>query len=155
MSSNKPIAQRFWEKVAKTDSCWEWQSIINAYGYGVFCNGPHGTKRRFMAHRVAYELEYGAYDQTLYVCHKCDNRKCVRPDHLFLGTQTDNMKDCAKKGRVMNQGFLSFAIISPSGERIEGTNLTKFCRDNQLGRPAMFEVVRGERESHKGYTKAP
>lgn len=153
---NRPIAERFWEKVKKSNGCWEWQSIRNAYGYGVFCNGPHGPGRRFMAHRIAYELTYGPFDPALYVCHTCDNHPCVRPDHLFLGTQKENMRDCAAKGRVKNGLWdRPFSVIGPDGSRIDGVNLTRFSRENDLCRVSMFAVVRGTCKNHRGYTKAP
>jgi hypothetical protein len=89
--------KRFWDKVkiAGPNDCWEWQACKNKHGYGeFFFNG-----RRHGAHRVAYQLTYGDFDQNLVCCHKCDNTSCVNPKHLFLGTQQDNVDDMMKKGR--------------------------------------------------------
>lgn len=88
---------RFWSKVIKTedDSCWEWKASFGFRDYGKFKVGPTYVA----AHRVSYYLTYGPFDKNLNVCHKCDNPKCVRPDHLFLGTVADNNYDKILKGR--------------------------------------------------------
>jgi hypothetical protein len=87
--------ERFWAKVKKTDICWTWKGSRNGDGYGhFFFNG-----RVMLAHRVVWTMANGAIPDGLQVLHKCDNPPCVRPDHLFLGTQLDNLADMEKKGR--------------------------------------------------------
>jgi hypothetical protein len=90
---------RFWAKVRKTDECWFWMGACYPCGYGEF-HLP--TKETVAAHRVAYQLLVGPIPVGMVLCHHCDERRCVRPDHLFVGTQRDNMRDMATKGR---QGF--------------------------------------------------
>lgn len=89
--------KRFFDKVEKTDYCWIWTGGGRGQGYGAL-----KFKGKIVdAHRVSYELHYGEIPKGMFVCHTCDNRKCVNPDHLFLGTQKDNMRDCKNKGRLV------------------------------------------------------
>lgn len=87
---------RFWAKVRKGDDCWEWTGRPYSTGYGMAWVG----NRRILAHRYAYQAEVGPIPDGLFVCHRCDNRLCVRPDHLFLGTLQDNHADMVAKGRI-------------------------------------------------------
>lgn len=90
---------RFWIKVKQTSRCWEWTAAINKYGYGVF-----RLKGESLAHRISYQIFHGCLKEGIQVLHKCDNPKCVNPDHLFTGTHQDNMDDKSKKGRSRHFG---------------------------------------------------
>ena len=89
---------RFWSKVnitANPDKCWEWNRLKNIGGYGSFyLNG-----KMFVAHRISYFFHTKIDPANLCVLHKCDNPRCVNPNHLFLGTDADNVKDMIEKGR--------------------------------------------------------
>lgn len=102
MSRRAPIADRFWAKVEKTKGCWEWTGSTNNHGYGrLFWASPRTTRA---AHRISWELCNGPIPDGMHVCHHCDNRKCVRPDHLFLGDDAANMLDARLKGRLRKVG---------------------------------------------------
>jgi hypothetical protein len=108
--------ERFWAKVDKTEGCWEWTGCLNGDGYG-----NYRLKNRLMfSHRYSYIIHHPLTidlleHREIYVLHKCDNPKCVNPSHLFLGSQSDNMRDMTAKGRG----------IQMNGERHHKTTLTE------------------------------
>jgi hypothetical protein len=97
-----PIEVRFWSKVTLSEGCWEWAAACDGAGYGSIGIDTGGTWKDWKivkTHRWMWEFIHGPIPGDLFVLHKCDNRKCVRPDHLFLGTHLDNSNDKIAKGR--------------------------------------------------------
>jgi hypothetical protein len=89
--------ERFLDKVvhAKDSECWEWMAALNNMGYSVFVF----ERKVRLAHRLSYRWAKGDFPDHLYIRHRCDNPKCCNPRHLEPGTQLDNMRDCAERGR--------------------------------------------------------
>lgn len=101
-SSNSQVIQaeliesiRFWGKVQITPGCWLWTAGKRSTGYGTFSRG----RKPELAHRASWVYYNGPVPCGLFVCHRCDVRECVNPDHLFLGTARDNVRDMFSKGR--------------------------------------------------------
>jgi hypothetical protein len=97
LSLDEKTLRRFWKNVSKSDPCWNWTGNKYKDGYGQFSIGY----KKYRAHRLSYELHIGDVPEGIYVLHTCDNRVCINPLHLFLGTASDNSRDAFKKGRLI------------------------------------------------------
>ncbi len=93
--------EHFWARVDRTDddTCWLWTGPSLPSGYGLIFWRNGGVRFQGYSHRVSWEIARGPIPDGLFVCHACDNTKCVNPKHLFLGTHQDNMHDMVAKGR--------------------------------------------------------
>lgn len=97
------LERRFMSYVTPNGECAEWTGGKAGKGYGVFfIVKRQGKGIQAYAHRVSWVLNFGPIPQGMEICHRCDNPACVRPSHLFLGTRSDNMRDCVSKGRLRN-----------------------------------------------------
>ena len=130
---SKPSEERFWKFVKKTETgCWNWLGHRDEKGYGTFFSGNKDVR----AHRFSYELHNGKIEGGLWCLHKCDNPPCVRPSHLFLGTNQDNVDDCHKKGREK--------------KRVERIDLS--CKNcGKYFQKRLSEVIGGSRPSKHGF----
>lgn len=125
----RSVADRFWEKVADRpeDDCWVWGGHFDGKGYGQLRIGSrtNGTRRGARAHRLSWEVNCGPVPDGQQVLHKCDNRKCVNPKHLFLGTHLDNMVDMARKGRNIQKLSVEQVIEIREQKGLRGREVAK------------------------------
>jgi hypothetical protein len=144
------IKDRFWSKVkiGALNECWLWTAkarIGNTArfdGYGSILGIVNGKKRPCYSHRIAWELTFGAIPDGLCVLHACDVSLCCNPNHLFLGTQTDNMHDCHRKGRMRPRGHACPAPLDAVFERVPSVQL-EVRGDLHVGQSAVVDHVRG------------
>jgi len=141
--------------IDKTTNCWNWNRAIDSSGYGAvkYCGKKHNV------HRLVWMLLHDNLEKGICVCHKCDNRKCINPDHLFIGTQSDNMKDCVNKGRYFSNVIRgeknSWSKLS-SKQVIEIRQLKEskkisnkeIAKQYKVGYTAISKIIRGENWKH-------
>jgi len=132
------LEERFWRKVQKTehDLCWIWSGSKNKKGYGRLGSG--GKKQKYyLAHRVSYTINKGEIPEGLYVLHSCDNPSCVNPNHLRVGTGSENIKEAYDKGRKQNP--ILFGEDNPKSKLT--IDQVKFIKSNpQLGHKTIADM---------------
>src|SRR3990167_1518775 len=132
------LIDRFWEKVDRSGGCWLWTGAPREGNiYGQFMTRKGQFER---AHRVPFMLTKGEIPHDMQVLHACDNRRCVNPDHLFLGTQADNMRDMISKGRAARGDALNHT--PQVGSLNHGSKLSE-----QIVREFKTRLAKGERRS--------
>lgn len=147
--------ERFWSKIkfGKPDECWEWQRCLNAWGYGEFGfeKIKSGKMKLVLAHRLAYTLVIGKFDEKLKCLHRCDNPCCCNVNHLFIGTDQDNSDDMMAKGRnkkVFMKGSLhGMAILNEEQVKLIKMRLAIGEEEKEIGK--IFGVSGGQISSIK------
>lgn len=122
--------KRFWDKVDKTKDCWNWTGCLRGYtGYGCI----KIDKKVYDCHRVSYALTYGKIPEGKLVLHKCDNRRCVNPKHLYIGTHKDNVRDSIERGHhhFPDWRASNMSPNKPRGEKV-GSSKLKECDVKQI-----------------------
>lgn len=143
--STDPL-RRFWAKVLKTDRCWLWTAGVSGPGYGSF--------GRETTHRYSWQLHYGPIPDGLGVLHRCDEKLCVRPDHLFLGTFAENMADKLSKGRqakgerVAGHKLTSDQVIEMRRAHADGVRQADLARRYGIRSSSVSQIVHGKRWKH-------
>lgn len=152
---------RFWAKVDKAggSACWLWRASVCKDGYGkhaITAPAGHTPKQRhFRAPRLSWEMANGIAPAELVVCHKCDTPACVRPDHLFLGTQAENRRDCAAKGRTARgegagnarldeQSVIEIKLLAEAGKLDIGQMMQKYG----MSKSAIWLIASGRNWRH-------
>jgi hypothetical protein len=152
--SEKRIAW-FWSKVEKGPGCWIWTGARKKYGYGqVGYKKADGKMTTTQAHRVSYALTYGDPGD-LFVLHHCDNPPCVRPDHLFVGTHTDNMLDCAQKERRTHTKLTNKKVAEARKLAAKGENLYKIAESLEASPEQLVLAIRGGTWKHVEVAPVP
>lgn len=136
----RPLSDRFWAKVAHGEECWEWQGYLAPNGYGRFSIREGEIK---LAHRMAWELINGPVPGDLCCLHRCDNRRCVRPDHLFLGTRVDNLEDMHAKGRNRQPRGSGHKFAKLTEEAVRNIRQRLAAGDGAVALAEEYGVTRG------------
>lgn len=131
--------ERFWGKVTKTESCWLWTAALDGKGYGRFWDGEHIVA----SHRYSWILVNGKIPDGMNICHHCDVPVCIRPTHLFMGTQKQNIHDMIAKGR--DRGRWPIGAAQSGGQATVLLNLlrTHCVNGHEMSNTNTYQPSRG------------
>lgn len=145
-SRNGPIygVENFWDQVDKNgpSGCWTWLGARTGAGYGslMIC------KVKYSAHRLSYELTFGPIPEGENVLHSCDNKACVNPAHLFLGSQTDNIHDAIQKGRVIGVPLSDQDVIDiRERHTFNGESVRSLSKEYGSSMTHLWRIIRFEK----------
>lgn len=147
------LIERFHEKwQLNGQGCWIWTASTAGKGYGQI--KKPGSREQIYAHRLSYLIHYGEIPDGLFVCHTCDNPKCVKPSHLFLGDSKQNMQDMQTKGRhlcgeknAMNK-LTEEMVLQIHLLAKEGLSQMKIAKSFHISQGTVFKILHGERWAH-------
>jgi len=135
---------RFYTKVRKhQNGCWNWLGGKTSHRYRSFQCG----KQNKLAHRISWELHFGSILDNIEVCHKCDNGFCVNPEHLFLGTHDDNMKDASEKKKWIKTRKLKIPLEEHPKIRelyLKGITQVQLRKTYKCGEKTMQKIIRNQ-----------
>lgn len=141
--------KRFWARVDRTDDCWTWCGARHTFGYGVVSF----LGRQRYVHRLVYMMNHGRIPSGMSVLHRCDNPPCCRPDHLFLGSQLDNVRDMASKKRYHSypgEHHTLAALTNAEAARIRallkegGISQRQLARDYGVSNMTVWSIANGK-----------
>lgn len=150
----KPVAKTdlFWRHVEKADGCWIWHGATTKFGYGQI----KSAQKKYAAHRLSWEIHNGReIPHGYHVCHRCDNPRCTNPDHLFIGTPKDNIRDAMRKGRMRTRPVLG--VDHPNSKltedavraiRLDQRSLPQIAREYGVSHVLIGKVKRREIWKH-------
>lgn len=151
---SKSSEELFWEKVDRTGDCWIWLGYRNNDGYGRLTI----NNKQYWAHRISYEMAYGKIeDQSLEVCHSCDNSACVNPDHLHLGTHKENMEEAVLRNRFTkrargeshpNSKLTESDVRLIREEYNKGAGINYLARKFGVSKTPISQIVKGKTWRH-------
>ena len=167
------IESRFLAKIKKNENsgCWEWIGAKNDSGYGIISFGKRKNCKRILSHRLSYEMYRGNISENMCVCHSCDNRICVNPNHLWLGTKKQNSQDMIAKGRGKYPGPKNPTKGELSGKskltekqvneirnkyKMGLSNGVQLSKEYKVRHSTIYEILNNKRWKHlltKGETK--
>jgi hypothetical protein len=146
---SETFPQRFFSKIIKENDCWIWTGATMKNGYGKLSGSGHGGENLIAAHRASWILHKGPIPEGLDVCHQCDTPECVNPEHLFIGTRLDNMKDCVSKGRSCrgekhgNAKLTWSAVSAMKEQRADGRTYEKIAKSFGVTRVTAYRAITG------------
>lgn len=140
------VKNRFEKRIMKTDNCWEWKGHISPYGYGKF---SVNEREHWQAHRLSYFLYKGDIPSGMFVLHQCDNRSCVNPKHLRIGTQKENMADMHARGRFKSspkagKRRLTLEKVNDIRKSYPTKSIRVLAREFDVSRDVVAKVVKNK-----------